>query len=293
MKVITVVALVLILASSVYGLDKKAFQMRDDFGTEPLWDCYLSYYYYIPSPTYSWFWGFNNWAANDVIGTMFTIGDPTMGLTTTTCPPAPVTCAPCDAQTIQQFRVLDFAGYGTTYPGLYTVDFAIYCSDAQGSPVGAALWTSGPQELCVGSWTTIDVAPDLCVTECHSEPGAPYCYPRFLVTAKMIGSNPLYPTFGLDNISGPIADGSLMHDTGCCPALYPRPYVSHYNTIHSGYYGPDFTYNPGLWIADPNDTTVDYTQFGFLEWAWRVYMINSGPTGTEPSTWGNIKSMYR
>jgi len=287
MKVITVVALVLIFATSVYGLEMKAGQMREDFGTQPLYDCYTSYYYYIPCPTYSWFWYSTNWLANDIVGEMFTVGDVTMGATTT-CAPAP-SCDPCNMHTIEQFRVIDFAGYGTTYPGLYTTEFSIYCSDAQGCPIGAPLWNSGPMETC-GGWQYIDVNPDLCVTDCHPDPGS-LCYPTFLITAKMIGTTPTYPAWGMDNVSGPVAEACLMHDTGCCPALYPRPAVSHYSTIHSGYYGPDFTYCPPLWFLDGADSVGD--TYGFIELAWRVYMVNSGPTGTEPSTWGNIKSMYR
>jgi hypothetical protein len=291
MKVITVVALVLILATSVYGLEKKAFQMREDFGTEPMYDCYMNYYYYIPCTTSSWFWMQYGWAPGDIIGVFYTVGDPTMGVATT-CSPAP-SCDPCNAHTIQQFRILDFAGYGTMYPGLYTTQFSIYCSDQQGCPIGAPLWTSDPQEFCAAGWNYVLVEPNVCVTTCHSQPGAPYCYPTFLITAQMIGSTATYPAFGMDNISTPIGLACVMHDTGCCPALYPRPAVSHYATMHTGYYGTNaFTYCPPLYFVDGADTTGG-TTFGGIELAWRVYLINSGPTATEPSTWGNIKSMYR
>jgi len=126
MRVITVLALVLVLATSVYGFEKKAFQMREDFGTEPLYNCYLNYNYYIPCPTYSWFWSYTGWSANDMIGEFFTVGDPSM-FTSTGCPPY-TTCDPLMAHTIEQFRILDFAGYGTIYPGLFTVAFDIWCS---------------------------------------------------------------------------------------------------------------------------------------------------------------------
>ena len=51
MKLYTVlaIALVLVLATSVLALDKKAFTMREDFGTETLSDCAMNYYYYTPS----------------------------------------------------------------------------------------------------------------------------------------------------------------------------------------------------------------------------------------------------
>jgi len=289
MKVITVVALVLILATSAYGLEKKAYQMRDDFGTQPLYDCTMQYFYYIPCTTTggSYFWAYTGWAFNDIIGQFFTVGDVSMDVPTT-CAPAP-SCDPCNAHTIEQLRILDFAGYGTSYPGVETVEMSIYCADAMGCPVGAPLWTSDPIEFCFG-WNYVPI-PNVCVTTCHTTT-APYCYPRFLITAKMIGSTPAYPAWALDNISSPLGLACLMHDRGCCPVLYPRPMNSYYSTIHSGYYGQDFQYCPPQWILDGGDTT-DGTTFGFIEFAWKVYLVNSGPTATEPSTWGNIKSMYR
>lgn len=286
MRVITVLALVLVLATSVYGFEKKAFQMREDFGTEPLYNCALQYYYYVPCPTYAWFWMYTGWAAGDMIGEFFTVGDPSMG-----------GWAPCDplmAHTIEQFRILDFAGYGTIYPGLFTTSFDIWCATADGCPVGPSLWNSGPVEFCVGGWNMINVDPDLCLTPCYSElVGGIKSAPRFLITATMIGSNPIYPAWGMDNISTTVTYPCVMHDTGCLPAPYPRPVNSNYTMMHSGYYGngTPFQYCPPLLFLDGRDSTGDV--YGFIELAWRVYMANSGPTAVEPSTWGNIKSMYR
>ena len=84
-----------------------------------------------------------------------------------------------------------------------------------------------------------------------------------------------------------------MHDEGCLPALYPRPYVSHYPTMHSGYYGQGFEICPPQWFKDGADTTPDGSQYGFVELAWRLYVVCGGPTETGTTTWGNIKSMYR
>jgi hypothetical protein len=282
MRFLTVLALVLVLATSVYGLEKKAFQMREDFGTEPMYDCMLNYYYYIPCPTYSWFWSFYGWTPNAIVGEWFQIGDQTMG--------GLAACDPVNSSTIQRFRVLDFAGYGTLYPGLFTVNFAIWCATEDGCRTSTTpLWQSGPTELCVGGWNTVAVDPPVCISACS--PNGDYSYPRFLVTAQFIGSNAAYPQFGLDNIAAPVGLACAMHDTGCLAALYPRPYVSHYSTIHTGYYGVDFAYCPPQWFLDGGDTVGDV--YGFIELAWRVYMINAGPTATEPSTWGNIKAMYR
>jgi hypothetical protein len=70
-----VLALVLVLATSAFGLEKKAWQLKDDFGVEPQYDGALQYYYYIPCPTYSWFWAYTGWDIGDIIGVTFCIGD--------------------------------------------------------------------------------------------------------------------------------------------------------------------------------------------------------------------------
>jgi hypothetical protein len=192
---------------------------------------------------------------------------------------------------LEQFRVLDFAGYGTIYPGLFTCQFDIWCSDANGCPVGPSLWNSGPKEFCAAGWNYVVVTPQLCLTNCYTElQGTIQCYPRFLITATMTGSNPLYPAWGMDNLSTPLSLACVMHDNGCCPALYPRPMVSHYTTMHTGYYGVNFQYCPPYFILDGRDSTG--TVFGCIELAWRVYLKNIY-TATEPSTWGNIKAMYK
>ncbi len=286
MKLYTVLtlALVLVVATSVFAFEKKAYQMRDDFGTEPLQDATLAYFYYIPCPTYSWFWGYYGWETGDIVGEFFTVGDiSTLGYD----PADPVNC-----HDLMGFVVLDFAGYGTAYPGPFTVQFDVYCSDENGCPVGPSLWNSGDMETAAG-WNVIDVDPPISICDCAIDPGPPPSAPRILITATMVGYEATYPAWGLDNIGYAVAQGCVMHDVGCLPALYPRPYNSHYTTIHSGYYGVNFEYCPPAWFLDGYDTTPDGTLYGFIELAWRIYLICSGPTATEPSTWGNIKSMYR
>ena len=284
MKLFMAIALVLVLATSAFALEKKAYTMRDDFGTEPLYDCTMNYYYYTPCPTYSWFWAFTGWTPGDVVGSMFQVGDISTGTA--------LACDPLQCFKVEQIRLLDFAGYGTVYPGLFTVEFGIYCADAQGCPVGEALWTSGPWETGY-AWNYIPVDPPVCLNDCATEIDPVPGYPRILVTATMIGTDATYPAFGFDNISTGIEQACEMHDYSCINALYPRPYVSNYPTIYSGYYGPDFLYCPPQWFCDGRDTTPACDQFGFIELAWRLYLICDGPTATEPSTWGNIKSMYR
>lgn len=284
---ILIPVLILVLSSSAFGIEKRAFQMREDFGTEPFSDCYLNYYYYIPCPTYSWFWGFHGWECGDIIGAWFRVGDITMSKDG-----CPADCDPCNCHTLERFRVLDFAGYGSIYPGLFTVEFKIYCADQYGCPVGSPLWISGAKELFFG-WNYID-AP-LCLTPCVVQSGPPPCDPRFVITAAHTGTDCAYPEWGFDNISTPIEQGCPMHDISCCPALYPRPWSSHYETIHSGYYGnvDPTQYCPPLWFPDAGDTSQNHDIYGYLELAWRIYLFEDGPTATESSTWGAIKSMYK
>jgi hypothetical protein len=277
--------LVLVAAAPSLAVEKKAFKMRDDFGAEPLQQCFLQYYYYIPCPTYSWFWGFYGWSCGDIVGEFFVIGDtPTGGYTA------------CDAEqchTISGVRVLDFAGYGTVYPGLYTVEFDIYCADESGCPLGPSLWNSGPVETEY-SWNIVELDTLVGVTPCVIDPGPPPVSPRVLVTATHTGTVCSYPQWGLDNISEAYLQPCEMHDSGCLPALFPRPHTSHYSTIHSGYYGVDFAYCPPLWFADANDSTEDGTVYGFLELAWRLFIECRGPdNATRAATWGTIKSLYK
>jgi len=267
---------VLILASCVFGFEKKAFILEEDFGVAQQ-ECFLQYYYYIPCTSSSWFWGFFDWSAGDKVGAFFTIGDTGTG--------AFSTCKPDSCQTIFGFRVLDFAGYGQTYPGLYTVKFNIYCSDENGCPVGDPLWDSGSIET-TKDWNLISVSPPLSVTGCSVQPSPPTS-PRILVVATHIGTDNTYPQWGSDNISAPVDSSCVMHDIGCLPALYPRPSSSHYPTMHSGYYGIDFAFCPPVWFPEADTLT-----YGYLELAWRLFITCEGQA-TEPTTWGKIKSMYK
>ena len=269
----------LILASCSYAFEKKAFLLREDFGVSEAPECFLQYYYNIPCPTLSWFWGFYQWSAGDKLGAFFTIGDTGTGA----FPP----CQSDTCQTIYEFRVLDFAGYGPTYPGLFTVKFNIYCSDENGCPVGSPLWGSGPIETFQG-FNFIEVNPPLAVTSCCVQPSPP-ASPRILVVSTAIGTNNTYPQWGTDNVSTPVDSSCAMHDAGCLPALYPRPASSHFSTIHSGYYGVDFAFCPPVWFPEADTLT-----YGYLELAWRLYVRCEGPQdATEPTTWGSIKSIYR
>jgi hypothetical protein len=262
----------------------KEYQLRDDYGRARLSDGVLQYYYEIPCPVYSWFWAYSGPITPEKVGVFYEIGDLSTG--------GFDVCDPANCHSLEMIRILDFAGYGTVYPGLFTIEMDVYCSDEHGCPVSPSLWTSGPWETHF-KWNYIPVEPPLCLTSCVADPGPPPAGPRLLVIATHTGSCGFYPAWGFDNIGTAVAQECNMHDIGCLPALYPRPYTSHYATIHSGYYGVDFEYCPPLWFPDGVDTTRDGTQYGYIEFAWRIYLSCSGPTASEPATWGTIKALYR
>ena len=272
-----IIAVVVCLAAGAGAMEKQAFKFREDFGTAPLSACNLQYYYYVPCPSYSWFWAFYDWEVGDIIGQYFTVGDEPTGVNTA--------CDPENCQELVGFSFLDFAGYGAIYPGLFTVEFEVYCSDASGCPVGTALYNSGSIESIYG-WNDILVVPPLALGDCG--PTGPRC----LLAAIHTGSDATYPQWGFDNISGPLTEGCEMHDIGCLPAPYPRPYSSHYADIHSGYYGIDFEFCPPLGFLDGSDTTEDGSVYGFVELAWK-FQLNCTEPAAEPGSWSKIKAMYR
>ena len=282
---IFVIVLVLVAVGSANAVETRAFQMRDDYGMERLSNCSLQYYYYIPCPTYSWFWAFSGWDPGDIIGAWFQIGDVSTGGFNP--------CDPADCHLLEEFRVLDFAGYGQIHSGLFTVEFDVYCADEYGCPVGPSLWNSGRRETGFG-WNYIDVVPPVSICGCSFNPGPPPSAPRILITATSVGTDAIYPAWGCDNISTHVEEGCSMHDIGCLPSLYPRPYNSNYTALHSGYYGNgNFAYCPPQWFLDGNDTTPDGTQYGFVELTWGLYVACLGPTEVMPTTWSSIKSIYR
>jgi hypothetical protein len=280
-----VIALVLVLATSAFGLEKKAYQMREDFGMEPQYVSALQFYYYIPCPTYSWFWAYTGWDPGDIIGMGFPIGEEGTG-------GWPVV-DPLDCQHIDQLRVLDFAGYGTAYPGLFTIEFDLWCWNPDYPDMHMWLWNSGPWETGFAwNYIPVDPAVELCLCPWGGTHGH-HLGPVVVLTATHTGTNGIYPAWGMDNISTSVEVACIMHDLGCLPAVYPRG-APGLGGVHGGYFGNGgFTYNPPLGFLDGRDTTPDGTQFGFIELAWRLYIGCYGPTSTEPSTWGNIKSMYR
>jgi hypothetical protein len=264
-------ALVLVLATSAFGLEKKAYQMREDFGTEPLYDCALQYYYYIPCPTYSWFWAFTGWDYCDWIGVYFHIGDVSTG--------GWDPCDPMNCQTIETLRILDFAGYGTVYPGLFTIEVIVGCPPW---PYTYLYW-SPPLETHFG-WNYIDLVPPVCITPCW----VGECT-TIIVWVHLAGTVATYPAMGFDNISTAIEQACELHDLGCLPAVYPRL------ASQSGYFGngDPTIYYPPLYFCDGRDTTPDCSVYGQIELAWRIYIGCYGPTDVQSSTWGNIKSMYK
>jgi hypothetical protein len=296
MRLLVIAVVILGTAGGVCALEKEALQISEDFTPYAPDACYMNYYYYVPCPTSSWFWSFSDWQPGDVIGEWFELGDPSMGQDGAGGPPQR-RCDSCFClPDLAGFRVLDFAGYGTIYPGLWTVGFNVWCADPDGCPVGQPLWSSQPVEFCTAGWNYINVQPALGLRDCLVEIGDADWSFRFLITATNVGSRSEYPDWGCDNISTPLSLAAAMHDCGSLPAAYPRPQVSHYEKMHSGYYGVDFANCPPIWFLDGGDSIGD--SYGCVELAWRVYLEEPCMTpcdcdATEPTTWGAIKSMYR
>jgi hypothetical protein len=266
-----VMGLILMVATSAFCLDKKAYQFREDFGVEGLNETALQYYYYIPCPTYNWFFAYSGWHVGDILGVYYSVGDQGTG---GYAPYDPLNC-----HTLERIRVLDFAGYGTVYVGWYTFELDVWCPPC---PL-VHLWKSGPCETHFG-WNYFDVIPPLCLTPCFDGE-----HLTFVVTATMTGAYEGYPAWGFDNIGDPVNRSCTMHDIGCLPATYPRM------SVNSGYFGNgDYCqYDPPMMVKDGYDTTPDGSMYGFLELGWRVYLGCYGTTPAEATTWGNIKSMYR
>ena len=281
-----------LLCNALAGERPNYVLVEDSDGSPLADDQYLRYHYHIPCTEDLRAW-YDHWprlekpAKGYVIGTFFTIGDISMGLA---APADPTTC-----HLISGFRVIDFLGVGCVYPeyeGYATVEFDVYCADEIGCPIGPSLWNSGPIETCPG-WNYIEISPPISMCGCCINEGPPPTAPRVLLTATHIGTYEWWPRWGIDNISFSVDDGLEMHDLGCHPALYPRPYNSHYSTMHSGYYGPAFEYCPPRWFRDIGDQTPDATFYGYCELAWRLFVECAGPSATAGTTWGTIKSMYR
>jgi hypothetical protein len=247
----------------------KACRMREDFGSEPLYDCVLQYYYHIPCPTYSWFWAYYGWEPGDILSTSFRLSDQGTG--------GYDVCDPIICTGLDQIRILDFAGYGTIYPGLFTIEMSVYCSDASPYP-GYSLWRSGPLETHFG-WNYFDVNdPDgrpLSVAGCFDGVAT-----SFAVTMHMVGSEGVYPMVGFDNIGTALEVACELHDRGCMPAVYPRDWAGGEEPrVHSGYVGQSrFQYWPPLGM--PDGTCVSpgsVCERGFVEAAWRIYMACWSP----------------
>jgi|GEM_PF-568774 len=278
---------VLLGTAPALALEGRAYEFRDDFGMESLDGCALNYYYFIPCPTYSWWWGWE-FEQGDVVGTWFQIGDNSMSGFSP--------CDPAACQTLELIRVLDFTGTGPIYCGFMSAEMEVYCADENGCPLGPPLWDSGPLGLQGNSgWIEIPVDPALCLTPCCIDPGQTLSGPNVLVTWTYTDDiHGVCPAFlGTDNIGMSVERGCDMHDYGCLEALFPRPYSSHYAVMHSGYFGKGFEYCPPLRFKDLQDTTEDATQYGYCELAWRIYLGCHGPTVLEKTSWGSIKSIYR
>jgi hypothetical protein len=188
--------------------------------------------------------------------------------------------------------VLDFATYGgTVYPGLYTVEFCVWCADENGCPIGAPLWCSGPYETGYG-FNFIYPPEPFDIDPCYFGDDT-----RILITAQHTGTEGNFPAWGMDNVGTAVVEGCGMHDIGCLPAIYPRPWNSYYEQMHSGYYGhPEpWEYCPPVWFRDGYDTTSDGTQYGYVELVWTIYVdcLSGVKPITQGTTWGEVKGLYK
>jgi hypothetical protein len=273
------------LWDGTHPLEVKPYQFRDD--NEPMYDCALQYYYYIPCPTYSWFWGYSGWEPGDVLGASFTIGDQGTG----GFPPGDI--YNCDW--LEGIQVLDLSGCGVYYPGLFTIELDVYCADERGRPCDH-LWNSGPLETDLG-WNYFFVDPPV-----HLFPSCQdyYQHPSIVVTMTFTGKEGGYPVIGFDNIGTAVDAGCLMHDYGCYPAHYPRSWVGgDQPRVHSGYVGSyAFEYWPPLALPDGMHAGGGIpATYGYAEAAWRAYVLCEGwtkcPEGVRPTSWGGIKDLYK
>lgn len=248
---------VLVAVGAPAAFEMSQYHMVDDLDIDPpVYQAALQYYYYIPTPDYSWFWGCYL-EPGDIIGVLFSYGDMPQG-----------GFFSCDNPwELESIRFLDFAGYGGMYPGWYTVEFDVFYADETGSPLGPSMWNSGPVETSLG-WNQVPVNPPVRFCDWPSDNSA---FP-VLITATHTGTKVGSPVWGFDNVSSPVQLGVDMHDAGCLPALYPRPSIGHYTSMRTGYYGNgSFSYVPPIRFPDGRDSSADGSVYGYVEAAWRIH----------------------
>jgi len=284
LELVMVSLLTLFIAASGFAVEKTAYQMTKDFEAEMPGDCALEYYYYVPCPTCSYFYRWTGWAYGDIVGQLFMIGDASMG--------GGEACDPATCHRLEEIRWLDLnpdaPGW---YPTDYMIRFDLFCSDMQGCPIGPSFWSATTLSARTG-WNGHTVLNPPCVGACIADPPG---VPVILLTATHIGwTDGTAPHWGTDAPGKYVQYGSDMHEIGCLPVRYPRPWNSYYSPgIRSGYYGRGTLTCPPQYFCDKLDTTSDCTEFGFCELAWTITLSCSGPTSAEPATWGRLKSMYR
>lgn len=191
--------------------------------------------------------------------------------------------------------MLDLAGYGTLYPGLFTIELDAYCTDEARAPA-QHIWNSGPIETALG-WNYFVIDPSI---RLHTSCEGFAQNPTIVVTMTFTGTEGTYPVVGFDNIGNAAEAGCVMHEYGCLPSYYPRGWVGGDNPrVHSGYVGRfAFEYWPPLALPDGmHPVSSPPETFGYVEAAWRVYLGCYGPTkspaAVDPTSWGGIKSLYR
>lgn len=264
MRVACAVSLLLVLAFVPAGtgnaFEAEPYQMVEDVGVHPWAQCALQHYYYIPCPSDSWFWGVSGWAIGDIIGAHFRVDQQSTGRVEP--------CCEC-CYVVVGVSILDFAGYGTVYPGWFSVTPKFFCADENGYPTGPAVYSGPPIDTSYG-WNYIDFDRGF-EPPCFL-PGTRY--ESFVVTITFTGLQGIYPAIGFDNIGTAQESGCEMRDIGGSLAEYPRNWAGGPEPrVHSGYVGwRDFEHWPPIGFADGGDTTRVTPEFGFSEVAWRVHL---------------------
>jgi hypothetical protein len=279
---------VLPAVASAFGIVDGPHSLESDPGPGSLSDCALAYYYHIPWDTYGYYWAWQTYEPGAMIGAWFEVGDLSIH--------GYEVCDPTQCHTLEEFCILDFTDVVSPSCARYgQVEFNIYCADETGCPLGPSLWSSGSMDVTQADhYVYVPVDPAISICGCAVDPGPPPSAPRILITATHIAPYCGHPRWGVDLIGAAVEEGIEMHDYGCLPALYPRPNVSYYETMHSGYYGVGgFEHCPPLWLKDKSDTTPDGSLYGYCELAWTLFLSCHGPTDVSPTSWGSIKAMYR
>jgi len=235
-------------------------------------DEYLLGYYNLCSGFGTWLWGWDGYCQASFLryppqyGTCFDLAD------------SPGECR----------HLEDVWWVGRSFYHYDTVDVEIFCADENACPVGAPL--AGIYDCSVvyhsPSWHRFDFGG---LPLCGCDAGAG----RFIVMISHNGEE----TESFSDANHKNIEAGCEYEWRCSGHSYVyRSYVSYCDVY--GEPGP-------LWIAGPDYgcTNVpavppgchdhDYSTGYYTEWLIDCYVSCNGPTRTEPTSWSEVKSLYR